>query len=32
MFNQLSDRLEGVFKTLKGQGKISEKNVSEAMR
>ena len=32
MFNQLSDRLEGVFKTLKGQGKISEKNVSDAMR
>jgi signal recognition particle subunit SRP54 len=32
MFNQLSDRLEGVFKTLKGQGKISEKNVTDAMR
>ena len=32
MFNQLSDRLEGVFKTLRGQGKISEKNVSDAMR
>lgn len=32
MFNQLSDRLEGVFKTLRGQGKISEKNVADAMR
>ena len=32
MFNQLSDNLEGVFKKLRGQGKISEKNVSEALR
>ncbi|MEM7147615.1 MAG: signal recognition particle protein [Verrucomicrobiota bacterium] len=32
MFNQLSENLEGVFKTLRGQGKISEKNVSDAMR
>jgi len=32
MFNQLSDNLEGVFKKLRGQGKISEKNVSDAMR
>jgi signal recognition particle subunit SRP54 len=32
MFNQLSDSLEGVFKKLRGQGKISEKNVSDAMR
>ncbi len=32
MFNQLSDSLEGVFKKLRGQGKISEKNISDAMR
>lgn len=32
MFDQLSDNLEGVFKKLRGQGKISEKNVSDAMR
>tara|TARA_B100000965_G_scaffold406529_1_gene445959 strand:+ start:1712 stop:3082 length:1371 start_codon:yes stop_codon:yes gene_type:complete len=32
MFSQLSDGLEGVFKKLRGQGKISEKNVSDAMR
>jgi signal recognition particle subunit SRP54 len=32
MFNQLSDSLEGVFKKLRGQGKISEKNVTDAMR
>ncbi len=32
MFNQLSDKLEGVFKKLRGQGRISEKNVSDAMR
>ena len=32
MFNQLSENLEGVFKKLRGQGKISEKNVSDAMR
>ena len=32
MFSQLSDGLEGVFKKLKGQGKISEKNISDAMR
>lgn len=32
MFNQLSDNLEGVFKKLRGHGKISEKNVSDAMR
>ena len=32
MFSQLSDGLEGVFKKLKGQGKISDKNISDAMR
>jgi signal recognition particle subunit SRP54 len=32
MFSQLSDGLDGVFKKLKGQGKITEKNVSDAMR
>ena len=32
MFNQLQDRLSNVVKTLKGQGKISEKNVKNAIR
>lgn len=32
MFSQLSDNLEGVFKKLRGHGKISEKNISDAMR
>ena len=32
MFDQLSENLQGAFKKLRGQGKISEKNVSEAMR
>ncbi len=32
MFDTLSDRLEGVFKKLKGQGKISERNIEEALR
>ena len=32
MFSQLSDGLDNVFKKLKGQGKISEKNISDAMR
>lgn len=32
MFSQLSDKLEGVFKKLRGQGRISEKNVSDSMR
>jgi signal recognition particle subunit SRP54 len=32
MFSQLSDGLDGVFKKLKGQGKLSEKNVADAMR
>lgn len=32
MFSQLQDRLEGVFKTLRGHGKLSERNVSDATR
>jgi len=32
MFSQLSGSLENTFKKLRGQGKISEKNVSDALR
>ena len=32
MFDSLSDKLEGVFKNLRGQGKITEGNVKDAMR
>ena len=32
MFNQLTETLETTFKSLKGQGKISEENVTEALR
>ncbi|MBF0293647.1 MAG: signal recognition particle protein [Magnetococcales bacterium] len=32
MFDSLSERLETVFKTLKGHGSLNEKNVREAMR
>ncbi len=32
MFNQLADKLQDVFKDLRGQGKISESNVTDAMR
>ena len=32
MFNSLSDNLEGVFKKLRGNSKISEKNISDALR
>ena len=32
MFENLSDRLEGVFKKLRGHGKLSEENIQEAMR
>ena len=32
MFENLSDRLEGVFKTLRGHGKLTENNIKEAMR
>ncbi len=32
MLEQLSQNLEGVFKKLRGQGKLSESNISDAMR
>ncbi len=32
MFDTLSDRLESVFKKLKGQGRITERNIEEALR
>ena len=32
MFDSLSDRLNSVFKKLKGHGKLSETNISDAMR
>jgi signal recognition particle subunit SRP54 len=32
MFSQLSDKLQGVFKDLRGHGKISETNINDAMR
>ena len=32
MFNSLTDRLNGIFRKLKGQGKLSEKNIKEALR
>jgi signal recognition particle subunit SRP54 len=32
MFESLSDKLELTFKRLKGQGKITEKNIDEALR
>ncbi len=32
MFNNLSERLEGVFKKLKGQGKLTESNIQDALR
>ncbi len=32
MFSQLSDKLQDVFKNLRGQGKISETNITEALR
>jgi signal recognition particle subunit SRP54 len=32
MFENLSDRLEGVFKKRRGHGKLSEDNIQEAMR
>jgi signal recognition particle subunit SRP54 len=31
MFYTLSDRLEGVFKKLRGQGRITERNIEEAL-
>src|SRR5689334_20608742 len=32
MFNLLADKLQGVFRNLTGKGKISETNVTEALR
>jgi signal recognition particle subunit SRP54 len=32
MFNELSDKLESVFKKLRGHGKLSEANIKDAMK
>jgi len=32
MFEQLGDRLQGTFKKLRGQARLSEDNISDAMR
>jgi signal recognition particle subunit SRP54 len=32
MFDSLSDRLENVFRKLKGQGRITERNIEDALR
>lgn len=32
MFNDLTDKFEGIFKKLRGQGKLTEKNIRESMR
>jgi len=32
MFENLTDRLEGVFKKLRGHGRLTEENIDEAMR
>ena len=32
MLESLSDKLQGVLKNLKGEGRISEKHIAEAMR
>ncbi|MCH7597310.1 MAG: signal recognition particle receptor subunit alpha, partial [Planctomycetes bacterium] len=32
MFDALTDKLTGVFRGLRGRGKISEQNVAEVMR
>src|SRR5439155_24213796 len=32
MFDTLSEKLQGVFKNLRGYGKLTEKNVSDALR
>lgn len=32
MFNNLSEKLDGVFKKLRGKGKLSEKNIKDSMR
>ena len=32
IFENLSDRLQGIFKKLRGHGKLTEDDVNEAMR
>ena len=32
MFDSLNDKLEGAFKTLKGQGKLTEINVAQSIK
>jgi len=32
MFENLSDRLAGVFKQLKGHGKLTEKNIEDGLK
>src|ERR1700693_1352230 len=32
MFDSLSDKLQGIFKKLRGFGKLTEKNVADALR
>jgi signal recognition particle subunit SRP54 len=32
MFGDLSDRLDGIFKTLRGHGKLSETNIKDALK
>ena len=32
MFSRLSDKLQDVFKDLRGHGRISESNVNDALR
>jgi signal recognition particle subunit SRP54 len=32
MFNDLSEKLEGIFKKLKGHGKLTEQNIHDSMR
>ena len=32
MFENLGERLQGTFKKLRGQGKLTEENIQEAMR
>lgn len=32
MFNNLTERFDGIFRKLKGQGKLTEKNIQESMR
>ncbi|HSD49763.1 MAG TPA: signal recognition particle receptor subunit alpha, partial [Candidatus Methylomirabilis sp.] len=32
MFQALSDRLNGIFKKLRGYGRLTEENIGEALR